>query len=92
MQPDHGHVGSQRRLLVLSYSTLASIGLSILLGLATNFYSLKRGNAEIVKLRGDVVEIKRKMADRSDLQALRQSLLKVEKEIREVSDNLHEGR
>jgi Tfp pilus assembly protein PilN len=92
MQPDRSHVHSQRRPLFLSYSTLALVGFSIALGLATQFYSVKHGNANIAKLQADVVEIKRQMADRSDMQAIRQNLLQLEKDIRKVSDNLQKDR
>jgi Tfp pilus assembly protein PilN len=93
MQPDHSQVHIHHRPQFLPYSmVVAMVGLSIVLGLTTQFSSVKHGNSNIAKLRADVVEIQRQMADRSDVQAIRQSLLQLEKDIKKVSDKLRNGR
>jgi hypothetical protein len=63
-----------------------------MLVLTTQFPSAQNGNANLAKLHADVVELKQKMADRSDLQAVRRSLLQLEKDMKKVSDNLQSGR
>jgi uncharacterized protein YlxW (UPF0749 family) len=78
----------QQRLLSISYITLASVALSIVLAMTMHFFQVRRGAAEIAKLRGEMVEIKQQMADRSDLQAVRKSLARLESDVKKVSDNL----
>lgn len=92
MQKIESPADMQQRLLVVSYSTLASVALSILLALATHFFQFRRGTAEIARLRTEMIEIKHQMADRNDLQAVRKSLIQLESEVKKVSDNLEAHR
>lgn len=92
MQKVESQADIQQRLLRMSYLTLASVGLSIVLGLAIHFFQVERGAAEIAKLRAEVVDIKHEMADRKDLQAVRKSLGEVDAEVRKLSDNLQKRR
>lgn len=82
---------NQQRLLTLSYATLASVALSIVLALTTHFSQMSRGSAEIGKIRIEMTEIKQQMADRRDLQEVRTSLLQVEKDVKKLSDHLPKG-
>ncbi len=82
----------QQRLIVLSYLTLGCVVLSILLAVGSQISQATRGEAEIGNLRTEMVEIKHQMAERSELQAVRQSLLRLEKDVRKLSDKLPHGR
>lgn len=92
MQKAESAFDAQQRLLSISYVTLASVALSIVLALATHFFQARRGAAEIAKLRGEMIEIKNQMADRRDLQAVRKSLIQLESDVKKVSDNLEKHR
>lgn len=92
MQKVETPVDNQQRLLSISYATLASVVLSIMLALATHVFQARRGAADIAKLRTEMVEIKQQMADRGDLQAVRKSLIQLESDVKKVSDNLQKHR
>jgi hypothetical protein len=88
MQKVESAADTQQRLLLISYITLGSVALSIVLALCSHFLQVRRSAAEIAKLRGEMVEIRQQMAGRSDLQAVRKSLSQLESDVKKVSDDL----
>lgn len=83
---------SQDRLLVLAYSALVSIALSIALALATYLFSVKRAAVDTANLRADVLEIKREMANRRDLQTVHDSLRRLEADLQKLNDQIQRTR
>ncbi len=84
--------GAHQQLLSMSYLTLTSVALSIVLVIAMHFLQARRGTVEIGQLRSEMTEIKHKMADRSDLQEVRRSLLRLETDVRKISNDLQDNR